>query len=48
MMDIQLDSIRIQTVGNVDIRGLTGISDKVRLGAQEFRMSIHMDSKTAP
>lgn len=47
MMGVQLDSIRIETEGDVDIRGLTGISDKVRPGAQEFRLNIHMDSKTA-
>jgi hypothetical protein len=46
MMGIQLDSIRIDTEGDVDIRGLTGVSEKVRPGAQEFRLSIHLDSKT--
>lgn len=47
MMGIQLDSIRIDTEGDVDIRGLTGVSEKVRPGAQEFRLNIHLDSKTA-
>ena len=47
MMGVQLDSIRIQTEGDIDIRGFTGVSEKVRPGAQEFRMSIHLDSKTA-
>ena len=47
MMGIQLDSIRIDTEGDVDIRGLTGVSDKVRPGAQEFRLNVHLDSKTA-
>lgn len=47
MMGIQLDSIRIETEGDVDIRGLTGVSEKVRPGAQEFRLNIHLDSKTA-
>ena len=47
MMGIQLYSIRIETEGDVDIRGLTGVSDKVRPGAQEFRLNIHLDSKTA-
>jgi uncharacterized OsmC-like protein len=47
MMGVQLDSISIQTEGEVDIRGFTGVSEKVRPGAQEFRMGIHLDSKTA-
>jgi uncharacterized OsmC-like protein len=47
MMGIQLDSIRIETEGDVDIRGFTGVSEKVRPGAQEFRMNIHLESKTA-
>jgi uncharacterized OsmC-like protein len=47
MMGLQLDSIRIETEGDVDIRGLTGVSEKVRPGAQEFRLNIHLDSKTA-
>jgi putative redox protein len=47
MMGVQLDSIRIETEGDVDIRGLTGVSEKVRPGAQEFRLNIHLDSKTA-
>ena len=38
---------RIETEGDVDIRGFTGVSEKVRPGAQEFRMNIHLDSKTA-
>jgi len=45
MMGVQLDSIRIQTEGDVDIRGFTSISEKVRPGAQEFRMNIHLESK---
>lgn len=47
MMGVQLDSIKIETEGDVDIRGLAGVSDKVRPGAQEFRLNIHLDSKTA-
>jgi uncharacterized OsmC-like protein len=47
MMGVQLDSIRIQTEGDIDIRGFTNVSEKVRPGAQEFRMNIHLDSKTA-
>ncbi len=48
MMGIQLDSVRIETEGDVDIRGFTGVSEKVRPGAQEFRISIYLESKTAP
>lgn len=47
MMGIQLDSIRIQTEGDVDIRGFSGVSERVRPGAQELRINIHLDSKTA-
>jgi uncharacterized OsmC-like protein len=47
MMGVQLDNIRIETEGDVDIRGFTGASENVRPGAQEFRMNIHLDSKTA-
>ena len=47
MIGVQLDSIRIQTEGEVDIRGFTGVSEDVRPGAQEFRMDIHLESKTA-
>ena len=47
MMGIQLDSIRVDTEGDMDIRGMTGISDKVRSGAQEFRLNFHLESKTA-
>jgi uncharacterized OsmC-like protein len=47
MIGVQLDSIRIQTEGEVDIRGFTGVSEDVRPGAQEFRIGIHLESKTA-
>jgi uncharacterized OsmC-like protein len=47
MIGVQLDSIRIQTEGDVDIRGFTGVSEDVRPGAQEFRIDIHLESKTA-
>lgn len=47
MMRVRLDSIRVETEGDVDIRGFTGVSEKVRPGAQEFRMDIHLESKDA-
>ena len=47
MMGIELDSIRIETEGDMDFRGMTGVSDQVRPGAQEFRMNFHLESKTA-
>ena len=31
MMGVQLDSIRIQTEGDIDIRGFTGVSEKEQL-----------------
>lgn len=47
MTGVQLDSIRVQTQGDIDIRGFTSVSENVRLGAQEFRINVHLDSKTA-
>lgn len=47
MMGVQLDRIRVETEADVDMRGMTGISDKVRPGAQEFRLKFHIESKTA-
>jgi uncharacterized OsmC-like protein len=47
MRGIALDGIRIEMEGDVDLRGFTGLSDKVRPGAQQFRVNVHIDSKTA-
>ncbi|HEX2170601.1 MAG TPA: OsmC family protein [Nitrososphaera sp.] len=47
MIGVQLDRIRIQRKGDGDIRGFTGVSEDVRPGAEEFRMDIHRESKTA-
>jgi uncharacterized OsmC-like protein len=47
MMGVQLDRIRVETEADVDMRGMTGISEKVRPGAQEFRLKFHIESKTA-
>ncbi|MGI0036999.1 MAG: OsmC family protein [Nitrososphaera sp.] len=47
MMGVQLDRIRVESEADVDVRGMTGISDKVRPGAQEFRLRFHIESKTA-
>jgi len=47
MLGVQLDGIRIETEGDVDIRGFTSVSEKVRPGAQEFRINVHLGSKTA-
>lgn len=47
MMGIELDRISVETEGNVDMRGWTGISDKVRPGAEEFRLNFYLESKTA-
>ncbi len=46
-MGIKLDSINIQTEGDVDLRGFSGISSNVRPGAQEFRVNINIHSNTA-
>jgi uncharacterized OsmC-like protein len=47
MMGVQLDKIRVESEADVDMRGMTGISDKVRPGAQEFRLKFQIESKTA-
>lgn len=47
MMGVKLDRVNIDTEGDMDIRGLTGVSDKVRPGAQEFRLNIHLESSSA-
>lgn len=48
MKGIQLDKIRVESEADLDMRGMTGISDKVRPGTQEFRLKFHLESKTAP
>lgn len=47
MMGIQLDRIRVDTEADLDMRGMTGISDEVRPGTQEFRLNFHIESKSA-
>lgn len=47
MMGVKLDRVSVDTEGDVDIRGFTGVSDKVRPGAQEFRLNIHLESTSA-
>ena len=44
---IQLDSIDIDVEGDVDMRGITGISTNVRPGAQQFRVNMNLKSSTA-
>lgn len=44
---IRLDGIRIDTEGDVDLRGFSGLSASVRPGAQQFRINVHIDSKSA-
>ncbi len=46
-MEIKLDGIRIDVEGDVDIRGFSGVSENVRPGAQEFRVNVHLESKSA-
>ena len=47
MFGIELDSIRIETEGDMDFSGMTGVSDQVRPGAQEFKLHFYLKSKTA-
>lgn len=46
-MGIKLDGIRIDTEGDVDLRGFSGLSTSIRPGAQQFRINVHIDSKSA-
>lgn len=46
-MGIKLDGIRIDVEGDVDIRGFSGVSESVRPGAQEFRINVRLESKSA-
>ncbi len=47
MMGVQLDRVEVNTEGDADLRGFTGISENVRPGAQEFRIKVHLESNTA-
>lgn len=40
ILGVQLDSIRIQTEGDIGTREFTGVSEKVSPGAQEFSMVV--------
>lgn len=46
-MGIKLDGIRVDTEGDVDLRGFSGLSASVRPGAQQFRVRVHIDSGSA-
>jgi hypothetical protein len=39
--------INIDAEGEVDVRGISGVSDDVRPGAQEFRVKINIKSSSA-
>jgi uncharacterized OsmC-like protein len=44
---IQIDGIDTEVEGDVDMRGFAGISNDVRPGAQQFRVSINIKSSSA-
>jgi uncharacterized OsmC-like protein len=46
-MGIQIDGISINLEGDIDLRGFSGISDKVRPGAQQVRANVNIRSKKA-
>lgn len=46
-MGIQIDSISIDLEGDIDLRGFSGISDKVRPGAQQLRGNVSIRSRQA-
>jgi uncharacterized OsmC-like protein len=43
---IQLERIRVDTEGEVDARGLLGLDENVRPGAQRFTAKVYIESKT--
>jgi OsmC-like protein len=44
---VHLDSIDIDVEGDIDMRGISGISKNVRPGAQQFRVKMNIKSSTA-
>ena len=44
---IQLESIKIDVEGDVDMRGFSGKSNDVRRGAHQFRVKINIKSRSA-
>jgi hypothetical protein len=47
LRSIQIDSINIDVEGDGDLRGFTGISNEVQLGAQQFRVNMNIKSTNA-
>ena len=46
-MGIKLDRINATVEGDVDMRGISGLSSNTRPGAQEFRVEMKITSDTA-
>jgi uncharacterized OsmC-like protein len=46
-MGIKLDSINAIVEGDIDMRGISGLSNNTRPGAQEFRVKMKITSDTA-
>ena len=44
---IRLDSINVNVEGDIDMRGISGMSNNSRPGAQQFRVYIKINSDTA-
>ena len=44
---INIDSVTIDLVGNIDLQGFTGLSTDTRPGAQGFRLNVNIKSSTA-
>lgn len=44
---IKLDSINVGVEGDIDLRGFFGLSSNIRPGAQQFRVTIKIESDTA-
>lgn len=42
LMGIKLDSLRIETEGNIDLRGFLGVSRTVPAGYEEVRYTVHI------
>jgi uncharacterized OsmC-like protein len=46
-MGIKLDRISATVEGDIDMRGISGLSSNIRPGAQEFRVKMEITSGTA-
>ncbi|MBX7246971.1 MAG: OsmC family protein [Candidatus Sumerlaeaceae bacterium] len=48
MNGIELEELRIETEGNIDLRGMFQLSDKVPVGYDSLRYTVHIKGKATP